>query len=60
MEIAGFLTYIALLITAYSLLKPHQRLLIRIRLSLLDKIIVPFLYFAIFLALIDGLTKSIV
>jgi hypothetical protein len=52
MEIVGFLTFVGLLIAAYSLLKPHTRLFLRIRLSLFDKFIISILSLVIILAFI--------
>jgi hypothetical protein len=52
MEIAGYLTFLGLLIAAYSILKTHERLYIRLRLSLLDKIVIPIFAVIIFLSII--------
>jgi len=52
MAIAGFLTFLGLLIATYSILKTHERLYIRLRLSLLDKTLIPLITAIIFLAII--------
>jgi phosphate/sulfate permease len=52
MAIAGFLTFLGLLIAAYSILKTHEKLFIRLRLSLLDKILIPIFTIVIFLLII--------
>jgi hypothetical protein len=52
MAIAGFLAFIGLLIAAYSILKKHERLLIRLRLSLFDKILLPLLMATIFISIL--------
>lgn len=52
MAIAGFLAFLSLLIAAYSILRKHERLFIRLRLSLLDKIVIPIFIIVIFLTII--------
>jgi len=52
MAIAGFITFLGLLIAAYSILKPHEKLYIRLRFSLLDKVLIPLIVTCIFMAII--------
>ena len=49
MGISTLITFIGLLIAATSLLKVHQRLFIKLRLSLLDKIVAPIIFILCFL-----------
>jgi len=52
LAIAGILTFLGLLVAAYSILRAHERLFIRLRLSLLDKIFIPLFFIIIFLLII--------
>ncbi len=52
MEIAGILTFLGLVIAAYSLLKPFERLLIKFRLSIIEKILLPILLICVFFAIV--------
>jgi len=50
--IAGILAFFGLLIAAYSLLAKHEKLFIRLRLSFIDKILIPVFIVIIFLSII--------
>lgn len=52
MNITGFLTFVGILIAAYSILNKHDRLKIKIRLSIFNKIATIFFLIIIFFALI--------
>jgi hypothetical protein len=52
LAIAGILTFYGLLIAAYSILKKHEKLLIMLRLSLLDKILFPILMIGTFFCIL--------
>lgn len=52
MNITGFLAFVGLLIAAYSILNKHDKLRIKIRLSIFNKIVTIFFLIIIFFALI--------
>lgn len=52
MAIAGIITFFGLLIAAYSLLKKHEKLLIKIRLSVFDRFLLIFFTIIIFFGIL--------